>query len=68
MKNTDKTTKELKVLLQGDDWTFTRKFACAEDFNLSKEDPPIDEYFRKANSYLTVTPEREEFHCKIVKR
>lgn len=68
MDKTIKTTKELKILLQGPDWAFTQKFTCAEDFNLSRNDPIVEELFRKANSCVNLSPDREEFRCKIMKR
>lgn len=62
------SAKVLKVILKGDDWTFSRKYLVYDEIKLDREDPKVGECIKDARECLKVTPEDEEVKCSMVNR
>ena len=62
------TAKTLKVILKGDDWTFSHKFLVYGDIKLEREDPVVQECIVNATKCLTVTAEDEEVRCSMISK
>ena len=62
------TAKTLKVILKGDDWTFSHKFLVYGEVKLEREDETVATCIQDARKCLTVTPEDEEVKCSMVSK
>lgn len=58
--------KTLKVILKGDDWTYSQKFLVYDEFKLEREDPVVYNCIKLARECLKVDPEDEEVKCSMV--
>ena len=57
---------ELKVVLKGEDWTYTQKFLIYEEFSLSEEDPFVGKCIKEATNSVKLTPEDISFKINKV--
>lgn len=58
----------LKVVLKGEDWTFTRKYLMYETYNLDENDPHVKTCLDDARECLKLIPDDEVFNIAKVVR
>lgn len=58
--------KVVKIILKGDDWTFTHKYLVYDQFKVEREDPVIQECIQNARGCLSMQPNDEEIRCSMV--
>ena len=62
------SAKVLKVILKGDEWTFSTKYLVYNEFQLDNSDPVVQEHIADAKAKLTVIPEDVEVRCTMVNK
>ncbi len=62
------TVKVLKVILKGDDWTFSNKYLVYDEIKLEREDPVVMECIQDARNHLQAEPEEEEVKFTMISK
>jgi len=62
------TQSVLKVVLKGEDWTFTKKYLMYEPYKNDEDDEVVKRCLDDARDCLKVTPEDAEFKTSKVVR
>ncbi len=62
------TVKVLKVILKGDDWTFSHKYLIYDEIKLEREDPVVRGCIQDARSRLKMEPDEEEVKCTMLSK